>query len=60
MSTTGNIMQTDVKDDFKIGDVFTTSVSSVSGVIKTIIRKPYGVVLCLDVNGTTRWTTVKL
>lgn len=46
--------------DFRIGDLFTTSVSSVSGVIKTIIRKPYGVVLCLDVNGVDRWTTVKL
>ena len=45
--------------DFKIGDVFTTSVSSVSGVIKSIVNKPYGVVLCLEVDGSDRWTTVK-
>ena len=46
---------------FTVGSEFTTSVSGVTGIIKEIHDKPYGLgtVLLLDVNGVPRWTTAK-
>jgi hypothetical protein len=44
--------------EIKIGDVFTTRVSNVTGVVKSIEPKPFGTVLLLDVNGQDRYTTV--
>jgi hypothetical protein len=44
--------------EIKIGDLFTTRVSNVTGVVKAIETKPFGTVLLLDVDGQDRYTTV--
>jgi hypothetical protein len=44
--------------EIKIGDLFTTRVSNVTGVVKSIETKPFGTVLLLDVDGQDRYTTV--
>jgi hypothetical protein len=44
----------------KIGDTFTTAQSKVSGVVKEVVKNPSGSVrVRLDVEGETRWTTIK-
>jgi hypothetical protein len=44
--------------EIKVGDLFTTRVSNVTGVVKSIEPKPHGTVLLLDVDGQDRYTTV--
>jgi hypothetical protein len=44
--------------EIKIGDLFTTRVSKVTGVVKSIEPKPHGMVLLLDIDGEDRYTTV--
>ena len=44
----------------KIGDTFTTAQSKVSGIVKEVVKNPSGSVrVRLDVEGETRWTTIK-
>lgn len=44
----------------KIGSSFTTAKSGVSGIIQEVIKNKTGSArVRLDVNGETRWTTVK-
>jgi len=42
----------------QIGEVFTTRISKVTGIVQEIIEKPYGYVLRLNVNGVDRYTTL--
>lgn len=44
--------------EIQIGDLFTTRVSKVTGIVKAIEEKPFGKVLLLDVEGEDRYTTV--
>ena len=45
---------------YAVGDLFTTSKSKVTGVIKEIVPNASGSVrVKLEVNGDTRWTTFK-
>jgi hypothetical protein len=44
-----------------IGDTYQTSKSGVTGTIIEIAEHPSGVTrICLDVNGTPRWTSIRL
>jgi hypothetical protein len=43
-----------------VGSQFTTAKSKVSGIVEEIVKNPSGSTrVRLDVNGQTRWTTVK-
>lgn len=42
----------------EVGDVYTTRVSGIVGIVKEIIEKPHGIVLRLDVGGDEIFTTV--
>jgi len=44
--------------EIKIGDLFTTRKSNVTGTVKSIEPKPWGTVLLLEVDGQDRYTTV--
>jgi len=44
----------------QVGQVYTTPRSGVTGIIKEIVENPAGSLrIRLDVDGTTRWTTLK-
>lgn len=45
--------------EIKLGDIYTTTNSNVTGIVKAIDNHPSGVNrILLDVNGTERWTSV--
>lgn len=45
--------------EIKVGEIYTTAKSNVTGVIKAIDNHPSGVNrVLLDVNGTERWTSI--
>jgi len=45
--------------EIKIGDLYTTAKSNVTGVVKAIDNHPSGTArVLLDVNGTERWTSI--
>ena len=45
--------------EIKLGDIYTTANSHVTGVVKAIDNHPSGTMrVLLDVNGTERWTSI--
>ena len=45
--------------EIKVGEIYTTAKSSVTGIIKAVDNHPSGTMrVLLDVNGTERWTSI--
>jgi hypothetical protein len=45
--------------EIKVGEIYTTAKSNVTGIIKAVDNHPSGTMrVLLDVNGTERWTSI--